>query len=135
MLSQIRICEVVGKDRNFWKYAGQRLTHISQTKTVVYKLKEDFVYWFVVRKNLSKFFEIHFHFPRFCISKTCVKQGNYEIQKLGLRDEFNYLNLWKLLEKWERLLFFDMLSTKTSVRFSKLFSSRSESSFENDDSV
>jgi hypothetical protein len=44
---------VAGKDRNFWKYAAQRLTHISPTKTAVYKLEEAFVDWFVLRKNLS----------------------------------------------------------------------------------
>jgi hypothetical protein len=84
---------VAGKDKNFWKYTAQRLTHISQTKTVVYKMKEVSVYWFVVRKNLSQFFEIRFHFPGICISKTCVKQGNSEIRKLGLRDEFDSPNI------------------------------------------
>jgi hypothetical protein len=84
---------VAGKDRNFWKYAAQRFTHISLTKTAVYKLEEAFVDWFVVRKNLSQFFEIRFHLPGICISKTCVKQGNSEIRKLGLRDEFDSPNI------------------------------------------
>jgi hypothetical protein len=84
---------VAGKDRNLWKYVAQRLTYISQIKIDVYKLEEAFVYWFVLRKNLSQFFEIHFHFPEICISKTCVKQGNSEIRKLGLRDEFDSPNI------------------------------------------
>jgi hypothetical protein len=84
---------VAGKDRNFWKYVAQILTYISQIKTVVYKMEEAFVYWFVVRKNLSQLFDIRFHFPGICISKTCVKQGNSEIRKLGLRDGFDSPNI------------------------------------------
>ena len=42
---------------------------------------------FLSAKPLS-FFENHFHFLDIYISKTCVKQGNSEIQKLGLRDGF-----------------------------------------------
>jgi hypothetical protein len=55
--------------------------------------KRLFVDWFVVRKKLSHLFEIHFQLPGICISKTCVKQGNSEIRKLGLRDEFESPNL------------------------------------------
>ena len=61
--------------------------------TLVYKLKEVFVHWFVVSKNVSQFFEINFHLPETCISKTCVKQGNSEIQKLGLGDGFDSPNI------------------------------------------
>jgi hypothetical protein len=56
-------------------------------------MEEAFVYWFVLRKNLSQLFEIHFQLPGICISKTCVKQGNSEIRKLGLRDEFESPNI------------------------------------------
>jgi hypothetical protein len=75
------------------KYVALILTYISQIKIDGYKLEEAFVYWFVLRKNLSQFFEIHFHFPGIGFSKTCVKQGNSEIRKLGLRDEFDSPNI------------------------------------------
>jgi hypothetical protein len=84
---------VAGKDKNLWKYVAQILTYISPIKIVVYKLEEYFVYWFVLRKNLSHFFDIRFHLPGICISKTCVKQGNSEIRKLGLRDGFDSPNI------------------------------------------
>ena len=61
--------------------------------TPVYKPKEVFVYWFVLRKTFSQVFEIHFHFPNICISKTCVKQGNSEIRKLGIRGGFDSTNM------------------------------------------
>ena len=78
------------------KYASPILTYISQIKTYFGKLREFFVYWFVKRKTLSHFFDICFHFPNIYISKTCVKQGNYEIRKLGLRDGFDSPNMWHL---------------------------------------
>ena len=53
---------------------------------------------FCWRKKISWFFENRFHFPEICISKTCVKQGNLEIRKLGLRDGFDSLNLQYLYE-------------------------------------
>jgi hypothetical protein len=84
---------VAGKDKNFWKFVAQIFTHISLTKIDVYKMEEYFLYWFVVRKNLSQFFDICFHLSRISISKTCVKQGNSDIRKLGLRDEFDSPNL------------------------------------------
>jgi hypothetical protein len=84
---------VAGKDRIFWKFVAQIFTHISLIKTVVYKMEEAIVYWFVVRKIVCRFFDIRFHFPGICISKTCFKQGNSEIRKLGLRDEFDSPNI------------------------------------------
>ena len=57
--------------------------------TPVYKLKAIFLHWFVVRKSLSQVLEVRFHLPETCISKTCVKQGNSGIQKLGLRYGFD----------------------------------------------
>jgi hypothetical protein len=73
---------VAGKDKNFWKYVAQILTYISQIKTDVYKLEEAFVYWFVVRKNLSQFFEIHFHFPGYAFQKHV---SNREILRSKIR--------------------------------------------------
>ena len=67
--------------------------YISNKKTYFVKMREVFVYRFVMRKNLSHLFDIHFHFPDSCISKTCVKQGNSEIRKLGLRDGFYSPNM------------------------------------------
>jgi hypothetical protein len=81
---------VAGKRK---KYASLILTYISQIKPAGYKMEEAFVDWFVLRKNLSQFFEIRFHFPRIYFSKTCVKQGNSEIRKLGLKDEFDSPNI------------------------------------------
>jgi hypothetical protein len=59
----------------------------------VQELKEDFVPLFVLIKNLSRFPEIHFHFPHICILQTCVKTGKYEIRKLGLGDGFDSPNM------------------------------------------
>ena len=53
------------------------------------KMREVIVICFTSRKNLSQLFDIHFNFPDICISKKCVKQGNYEIRKLGLGDGFD----------------------------------------------
>ena len=72
---------------------AQRWIRFSKYVTLVCKLKEVIVYCFVVRKNLSHLFKIHFNFPEIFISKTCVKQGNSEIQKLGLRYGFDSPNL------------------------------------------
>ena len=59
-------------------------------QNIFWKTERNFVDWFVMSKNLSQFFEIRFHLPDICISKTCVKQGNSEIRKLGLEDGFDY---------------------------------------------
>jgi hypothetical protein len=59
----------------------------------VYKIKDNFVHLFVLRKNLSQFPEIHFHFPQICILQMCVKTGKYEILKLGLGDAFDSPNM------------------------------------------
>jgi hypothetical protein len=68
-------------------------THISQIKIYFGKLREIFVYRLFLRKNLSQLFEIRFYLLVIFISKTCVKQVNSKIQKLGLRDEFDYPNI------------------------------------------
>ena len=78
------------------KNGAQRWIRFSKYVTPVYKMKEVILYCFVVRNNLSQFLEIHFQFLDICISKTYVKQGNSEIQKLGLRDGFDCPNMWHL---------------------------------------
>ena len=82
----------------FWdlKFRAHRWILFSQYVTPVGKLREVIVLWFVVIENLSQVFEIHFHLPDICISKTCVKQENYEIQKLGLKYGFDSPNMWHL---------------------------------------
>ena len=75
------------------KNGAQRWICFSKYVIPVYKHKYFIVYWFIVRKHLSPFFVIHFPFLEICISKTCVKQGNFEIQKLGLRDGFGSPNM------------------------------------------
>ena len=55
------------------KTGAQRWICSFKYVTPVYKLKDFFVHWFVLGKNLSHFLEIHFHLPKTCISKTCVK--------------------------------------------------------------
>jgi hypothetical protein len=57
------------------------------------KLKDSFVPLFFLRKNLSQFPEIRFHFPHICILQTCVKTGKYEIRKLGLGYGFDSPNM------------------------------------------
>ena len=59
--------------------AAQRLTYISLIKTYFGKMREVIVYWFHLIKTFSHLCYVHFHFPDICISKTCVKQGNFEI--------------------------------------------------------
>ena len=75
------------------KTGAQRWIWSFKYVTPVYKPKEVFVYWFVVSRILSRFLEIRFHIPKICISKTCVKQGNFEIRKLGLKDGFDSPNM------------------------------------------
>ena len=75
---------------------AQRWIWFSKYVTPMYKPKDFFVDWFFLRKNLSPFFGIHFHLLEIYISKTCVKQGNSEIQKLELRDGFYSPNMQHL---------------------------------------
>ena len=75
------------------KTGAQRWIWFSKYVKLVYKLKEVVVYWFFLAKTSLSFFLIRFHFPDICVSKTCVKQGNSEIQKLGLRDGFDSPNM------------------------------------------
>jgi hypothetical protein len=66
---------------------------ISRIVTYVHKLKEAFVPLFFLRKILSHFPKIHFHFPHICILQTCVKTGKYDIRKLGLGYGFDSPNM------------------------------------------
>ena len=65
-------------------------------KNIFQKMREVFLYWFLMSKTLSHLFDIRFHFPNIYISKTCVKHGNYEIRKLGLRDGLDSPNMQHL---------------------------------------
>ena len=56
------------------KTGAQRWIWSFKYVTPVYKPKEVFVYWSVVRKKFSQFLGIRFNFPGIWISKTCVKQ-------------------------------------------------------------
>ena len=69
---------------------------MSQIKQYFRNMREVFVYWLVMRQKRSLFFDIHFPFPDISISKTCVKQGNSEIRKLGLRDGLDSPNMQHL---------------------------------------
>ena len=82
----------------FWdlKFRAQRWIWFSQYVTHVGKMRDVIILCFVMRKKLSYLFDIHFDFLDICISKKRVKQGNSKIWNLGLRDGFDFPNLWHL---------------------------------------
>ena len=59
------------------KMRGQRCICFSKYVTPMYKRKEDFVYWFVLRKKLSHFFFNLFSFSLDLYFKNMCKTGKF----------------------------------------------------------
>jgi hypothetical protein len=51
-----------------------------------------FVYKLVLKKNLSRFLEIHLQLAGIRVAKTCLKQEIMKTEKIGLKDSFESPN-------------------------------------------
>jgi hypothetical protein len=55
-------------------------------------MRTKFVYNLVLKKNLSRFLEIHLQLAGIRVAKTCLKQEIMKTEKIGLKDSFEYPN-------------------------------------------
>jgi hypothetical protein len=51
-----------------------------------------FVYNLVLKKNLSRFLEIHLQLAGIRVAKTCLKQEIMKTENIGLKDSFESPN-------------------------------------------
>ena len=51
-----------------------------------------FVYNLILKKNFSRFLEIHFHLAGIRVAKTCLKQEIMKTENIGLKYSLEYPN-------------------------------------------